>query len=182
MEFLPWGLTFLVSLLIGLEFGMMTGFLISVIYLLYYAARPGVKVKKGYTTKQTEFILVELDRSLTFPSVEYIRYVITKSSSSWGKNTLPMVVDCNHIQFADFTAAQGLHDVVNAFDKRGQTIILWKVKPSLVRVLEGIRGDLAFCYTEDDLEQRLDSRPLSELTCHTPHPAHRDKFSSIPLS
>jgi MFS superfamily sulfate permease-like transporter len=50
MEFVPWGLTFLVSILIGLEFGMMTGFLISVIYLLYYAARPGVKVKKGYVS------------------------------------------------------------------------------------------------------------------------------------
>ena len=50
MEFVPWGLTFVVSLLIGLEFGMMTGFLISVIYLLYYAARPGVKVKKGYVS------------------------------------------------------------------------------------------------------------------------------------
>jgi len=41
-------LTFCIALLIGLEFGMMCGFLISVTYLLYYAARPGVKVKKGY--------------------------------------------------------------------------------------------------------------------------------------
>ena len=87
--------------------------------------------------------------------MEYIRYVITKSSSAWGKNTIPMVVDCNHIQFTDFTAAQGLSDVVKAFEKREQTIILWKVKPSLVRVLEGIRGDFTFCYTENDLEQRL---------------------------
>lgn len=54
MEFVPWSLTFIVSLFVGLEFGMMTGFLISVIYLLYYAARPGVKVKKGYVSLSLE--------------------------------------------------------------------------------------------------------------------------------
>jgi anti-anti-sigma regulatory factor len=107
------------------------------------------------TGKQTEFILVELDRSLTFPSVEYIRYVITKSSKAWGQNSIPMVVDCHHIQFADFTAAQGLQGVVQAFTKRGQMIILWKVKPSLIRLLEGLRGEFTFCHTEDELEQRL---------------------------
>ncbi|OXA63698.1 Sodium-independent sulfate anion transporter [Folsomia candida] len=93
MEFVPWSLTFIVSLFVGLEWGMMTGFIISVVYLLYYAAKPGVKVKKGYTSCGNEFLLVELDRSITFPSLEYIKYVISKSSISWGKNKLPMVVD-----------------------------------------------------------------------------------------
>ena len=51
MDFIPLILTFCVALLIGLEFGMMCGFLISVTYLLYYAARPGVKVKKGYVSQ-----------------------------------------------------------------------------------------------------------------------------------
>lgn len=132
MEFVPWSLTFIVSLFVGLEWGMMTGFIISVVYLLYYAAKPGVKVKKGYvrshfitllyyctarpvfwflkkeytftflililqTSCGNEFLLVELDRSITFPSLEYIKYVISKSSISWGKNKLPMVVDCELI-------------------------------------------------------------------------------------
>ena len=48
MDFIPFGFTFLVSLFVGLEFGMMVGFVISVIYLMYYAARPGVKVVRGY--------------------------------------------------------------------------------------------------------------------------------------
>lgn len=51
MDFIPWTLTFLVSLFVGLEFGMLTGFIISVTYLLYYAARPGVKVKKGIVSQ-----------------------------------------------------------------------------------------------------------------------------------
>jgi hypothetical protein len=51
-------------------------------------------------------MLLDLDRSLTFPSVEYTRYVVMKCGNTWAKNTIPLVVDCQHIQFADYTAAQ----------------------------------------------------------------------------
>lgn len=95
MDLLPWFATFAVSLLVGLQFGVLIGFLISVIFLLYWSARPGIRVKRGqvinnklivfdfvlslndYITLQTstgiEFILLDLDRSLTFPSVDYTR-------------------------------------------------------------------------------------------------------------
>lgn len=58
------------------------------------------------TAHGSKFILVELDRSLVFPCVEYTRYVIMKSGNVWAKNDLPVVVDCQFIQFADFTAAK----------------------------------------------------------------------------
>lgn len=47
MDLLPWFATFSISLLVGLEYGVLVGFLISVIFILYYAARPGVSVKRG---------------------------------------------------------------------------------------------------------------------------------------
>jgi len=49
---------------------------------------------------------VDLDRSLVFPSVEYARYVVVKSGSNWAGGTMPVVIDCKHIQFADYSAAQ----------------------------------------------------------------------------
>jgi MFS superfamily sulfate permease-like transporter len=47
MDILPWFATFAISLLVGLPFGVLAGFLISVIFLLYWAARPGIRVKRG---------------------------------------------------------------------------------------------------------------------------------------
>lgn len=47
MDLLPWFATFAVSLLVGLQFGVLVGFIISVIFLLYWAARPGIRVKRG---------------------------------------------------------------------------------------------------------------------------------------
>jgi hypothetical protein len=75
-----------------------------------------------------------------------------------------MVVDCNHIQFADFTAANGLKDVVKQFQQRDQPIILWKVKPSVIRILSGVMPpageggeqsaeSFKFCRSETELEQ-----------------------------
>jgi len=47
MDFIPWAATFFISLFVGLEYGVICGFLISLAFLLYYAAKPGVAVEKG---------------------------------------------------------------------------------------------------------------------------------------
>lgn len=96
---------------------------------------------------------MDLDRSCTFPAVEYIRYVISKSATSWGKNVVPMVVDFNHIQFLDYTAAEGIKDLVTQFEKRDQIIVLYRTKPSLVRTLSGVMPSFKFCNSEEDLEE-----------------------------
>lgn len=142
MDLIPWALTVGVSLFVGLEYGIAIGLISSAMFLLYYAARPRVRLLQGFvsyiihthrdkygskydlpfilyvpssiitfvynlqqTSKSSEFILVQLDRSLTFPSVDYITDVIGKQANRYGKQGLPIVIDCHHIQFADFTAA-----------------------------------------------------------------------------
>lgn len=47
MDLVPWSLTFGVSLFVGLEYGILCGFAVSVIYLLYYSARPRVKINSA---------------------------------------------------------------------------------------------------------------------------------------
>lgn len=47
-----------------------------------------------------------MDRSLTYPSVDYITDIVLESTHVWGGLTAPIVIDCHHIQFVDFTAAK----------------------------------------------------------------------------
>jgi len=54
MDIIPWFATFAVSLLAGLEYGILVGFMISVLFILYYAARPGIKVKKAVVIMNTK--------------------------------------------------------------------------------------------------------------------------------
>ncbi len=52
--------------------------------------------------------MVHLDRSLVFPCVDYIRYIVTKAGRSWAEGKFPVAIDCKHIHYADYTAAQVL--------------------------------------------------------------------------
>jgi sodium-independent sulfate anion transporter 11 len=50
-----------------------------------------------------EYLLLTPDRCLIFPSVDYVRNLVTKHSI---KQAIPVVIDCSHIYGADFTAAK----------------------------------------------------------------------------
>jgi len=52
-----------------------------------------------------EYLVITPDRSLVFPSVEYVRAVISKQGLREG-TAMPVVIDSTHIQAADFTAAR----------------------------------------------------------------------------
>ncbi len=66
MDMLPWALTVLITLFVGLEFGIMTGLLISVLYLLYYAARPRVKIMQGEVSPTENLTTYKLKIDPTF--------------------------------------------------------------------------------------------------------------------
>lgn len=55
------------------------------------------------TREGVEYLLLTPDRCLIFPSVDYVRNLVTKHSI---KQAIPVVIDCSHIYGADFTAAK----------------------------------------------------------------------------
>ena len=50
MDLIPWALTVVVSLFVGLEYGIAIGLITSAMFLLYYAARPRVKLLQGFVS------------------------------------------------------------------------------------------------------------------------------------
>jgi len=54
-------------------------------------------------------LLLTPDRCLIFPSVDYVRNLVTKNSM---KQAIPVVIDCSHVYGADFTAAK-VHNIDN---------------------------------------------------------------------
>lgn len=100
-------------------------------------------------------MMILLDRSLTFPSVEYMRYVLVKAAGGSGGKRHTLVIDCHHIQFVDFTAASRLTDLIRQFKSRNQLILLWNTKDSLVKVLEKVDADSHVVRTEAELEDYI---------------------------
>ncbi|XP_021956171.1 sodium-independent sulfate anion transporter [Folsomia candida] len=168
MDLVPFFLTFFVTLLLGLEFGIGIGLISSTLYLLYYSARPRVQILQGETSSGRGFCLIVLDRSLTFPSVDYSTYEISKASSRYANQRTPIVIDCHHIQFADFTAAEGIRDMVLRLNENGYKIIFYKMKPSILKILIGVMHNsgakFIHCETERKLEQLIEGYSFGKST------------------
>lgn len=95
------------------------------------------------------------DRCLIFPSVEFVRNVITKQGR---KSTLPVVIDCTHIYGADFTAAKVVSTMIDDFESRQQKLYFFNLQSRVAQVFEGLNNNLEVIYDMSSLELKLSGK------------------------
>jgi len=78
-DLLPYVVTFVTALLIGLEVGILIGIGVSLIILLYHMARPHIFTVVKVTPSGYPFLYVKPDRSIFFSSIEYMKIKIDKN-------------------------------------------------------------------------------------------------------
>lgn len=99
------------------------------------------------------------DRCLIFPSVDYVRNLVTKYSRRCDSVFTPVVIDCSHIYGADFTAATVVEILTKDFAARGQPLFFYNLKPSVYAIFEGMEPtDFVVYYTQDALDDLLTER------------------------
>ena len=109
---------------------------VHIIIVLYSTARPKVEVEIRQVTKTIacpttesplkvageEYLRVAPDQGIVFPSVSFIRNLVNKAGSKHGNSGMPVVIDCEHISKADFTAASSFKAMMEDFEARGQPV------------------------------------------------------------
>ncbi|KYN30257.1 Sodium-independent sulfate anion transporter [Trachymyrmex cornetzi] len=148
IDLIPAITTFLCCLFIRLELGIVIGIGINLLFLLYASARPTLRVHKATSISGCEYLVITPDRSLVFPSVEYVRAVISKQGLREG-TAVPVVIDSTHIQAADFTAARGIKTLIEDFTKRGQPLIFHNLKPSVIEIFKGVKPSGLTCSSSE---------------------------------
>jgi len=108
VDVLPYVSTFVVCLVFGLEYGIVAGVGSSVVILLYQMARPKVFIVHKRTPDGYPFLYVKPDRSVFFPSIEYMKVKINKElpDSQEMSAKIAVVLDGEHMFRADSTFAQ----------------------------------------------------------------------------
>ena len=145
--------TFICCLLFPLEIGILIGVGLNIMFILYHAARPKISVETQQTKQGVEYLLITPDRCLIFPSVDYVRNLVTKHSI---KKSLPVTIDCSYIYYADYTAAKVIELITNDFAKRSQPLFFFNLKPSVCAVFEGLSPvDFVVYYREEELDELL---------------------------
>lgn len=100
--------------------------------------------------------MVMIDRSLVFPSVSHVRNIIEKAGIRRGEGKWPVVLDGSRIFTTDYTAAQGFKAMAKDFDKRGQSLIFYNLKPSVESVFQRSGGHvLTIAQSQDKLHEIL---------------------------
>lgn len=149
-DLVPGLCTFISCLVLPLECGILIGIGINVIFILYNAARPKLSMEVLFTKTGIQYIMITPDRSLIFPSVEYVRKVINKHSE---RMNMPVVIDATHVYGADFTTATVIDSLINDFNQRGQLLLFYNLKPSICDLFEQVSAAQFVVYYE---EQQLD--------------------------
>ncbi|CAG9859948.1 unnamed protein product [Phyllotreta striolata] len=148
--------TFIACLVLALEIGILVGIGINMLFILYHAARPKITVEKLVSKENNEYLMLTPDRCLIFPSVDYVRNLVTKHSLRQG---IPVVIDCSHIYGADYTAATVIEILTQDFAARDQPLFFYNLKPSVCSVFEGLSPkDFFVFYNEDHIDQLLKER------------------------
>ncbi|KAF5293672.1 hypothetical protein FQA39_LY03157 [Lamprigera yunnana] len=125
--------TFIACLVLPLEIGILIGIGVNLLFILYHAARPKITVERLMSGNGVEYLMLTPDRCLIFPSVDYVRNLVTKHSI---RQAAPAVIDCSHIYGADYTAATVIETLTKDFASRDQPLIFYNLKPSVCAVFE----------------------------------------------
>nr|CAI5829136.1 unnamed protein product [Callosobruchus analis] len=151
--------TFVACLLVGVEYGILLGVGINIVFLLYPSARPTIYVEKMKTTNGVEYVTITPGNSLYFPAVDFIKTSVAKAGVS--SKHLAVVIDCRFILGADFTAAKGIAALINEFYLRQQPLYFCNTRSEVVSVFEGVmQQDFKYFSTKEELEKYIEDNPL----------------------
>ncbi|KAL6437168.1 hypothetical protein ACFW04_005030 [Cataglyphis niger] len=155
-DLIPMFVTFLFCLIIGVEYGILSGVGINLMFLLYPSARPTVHIDKCTTDSGADYLLVTPGNSLYFPAVDFIKQSVGNAGIKQGSSQVPVVVDCRYILGADFTAAKGIKTLINEFSNRKQALYFYNPRSDVVTVLKGACGDeFQYVSTQEELSYLL---------------------------
>ncbi|EDV90563.1 sodium-independent sulfate anion transporter [Drosophila grimshawi] len=154
-DLIPGLSAFFACLVLPLQMGILVGIGINVIFILYQAARPKLRIETLSTPGGQRYLMLTPDRCLIFPSMEFVRKVINKQGV---KSTLPVVIDCTHIYGADFTAAKVISTMVMDFAQRHQPLFFYNLQPRVAQVFEGLNKDLVAIYDITTLHEKLSEK------------------------
>ncbi|XP_038068537.1 sodium-independent sulfate anion transporter-like isoform X1 [Patiria miniata] len=150
IELLAFAATCISSLFVGVAYGTAIGIAVDLLIMMYYIARPGIKVLEPLSSGQmarpvdvethvqvrsTAAVVVQLANSVYYPSTEYIVDVLNEQLHE-KDYTRPVIVDFSCVSGLDYTIVEGLNDALNDFKKANAELLFACTKPNVKALLQ----------------------------------------------
>uniref|UniRef100_A0A182K947 STAS domain-containing protein n=1 Tax=Anopheles christyi TaxID=43041 RepID=A0A182K947_9DIPT len=136
VDIIPFVVTLVSCLLLGLEYGMLIGIALNICFVLYMTSRPSIDQAFLRTSSGIEAMVVKPDQSLIYSSIEYLKHEIVKRTDKTQVATV--IIDGSNISYVDSTAAKIFSSIIEELAFRGRTVLLWNwnrsVRCTLIRL------------------------------------------------
>jgi len=129
VDLAPWLVTFVVSFLLGVEWGIIAGVGFSLLLLLYPWARPGLQLEAR------SVMVVQLEQGVRYPGIEHVRTRLLETVVG-AHEPRPVVFDVRHMANIDYTTVQGLSELVADVQRLGAVLVFAGLQPQVLGALE----------------------------------------------
>ncbi|XP_048223287.1 sodium-independent sulfate anion transporter-like isoform X2 [Perognathus longimembris pacificus] len=111
LDLLPLGVTFLLCFW-EVQYGILAGTLLSLLFLLHWAARPHTQVSEG------PVLVLQPASGLHFPAIEALREAVLRRALGESPPR-SLVLECSHVSSVDYTVVLGLGELLEDLRKQG---------------------------------------------------------------
>lgn len=153
IDLIPFSVTLVSSLLIGLEYGILIGIASNLLFILYSSARPSIEIERE-KLPQGDVFIVTPSRSLQFPSAEYLREKVIQGCY-YPKTTV--VLNGKYINNVDATVAKNFKVLADDLLLREQNIIFWNFKINVINICKGVDQKLTDYFKEGNLQDIVEN-------------------------
>ncbi|XP_033749910.1 sodium-independent sulfate anion transporter-like isoform X2 [Pecten maximus] len=117
IDLIPLFVTFIASLGVGIEYGILIGIGVDLLSLLYPIARPNIKITdKG-------IVVLKMEQGVRFPAVDFLQSTVTDAATVQGDKLRSVVMDCSYITATDYSSVQGIIELIAEFKRKGARIV-----------------------------------------------------------
>ncbi|XP_056640553.1 sodium-independent sulfate anion transporter isoform X2 [Diorhabda sublineata] len=150
LDLIPLTATLVCCLFINLEYGILIGLAVNIVFVLYSSARPKIEIEEISPL----YYLVKFKSGLHYTSAEYLREYILSMCTSPNST---VIIDGEYIGNIDATVAKSLNGLKDELQIRNQNIIFWNFKKTVINTCLGVNSDLGLNVKEESLEQIIAS-------------------------
>ncbi|CAH0388806.1 unnamed protein product [Bemisia tabaci] len=153
MDLFTFLVTFSFCLVVGVEKGLLIGVACDICRLIYLWARPDLVIDIQDDATHS-YILVTPKLGFFFPAVDHVCSTVNEVALSHDLRR-PVIFDCVNFKSIDYTAARGLFQLAEDFQKRGQDLIFINVHRKVERFGLKMNKHLKICRDKTEVMEKL---------------------------
>ncbi|XP_017469311.1 PREDICTED: sodium-independent sulfate anion transporter-like [Rhagoletis zephyria] len=164
VDMIPFLVTVIVCIFWTLEYGMVCGIVVNMLFILYKSSRPKIVIRKEKLQKDTEVAVVDVQENLTYSSAEYLKSKVIKYITMHGEHIKMVVIRGEEIFTIDTTVALNIIALKKDLQALDCDLVCWNWQISSAGVVCRLHHDVRSMFKFTKTLQEVMARGIQEST------------------